>query len=148
MADPAVLGNLLALDIERLKSLVESHPWVREARLRKVFPSEVRIEVKEREPAAVLKVGETFLVIAEDGVVLERLAGPPDGGLPLLVDSALFQDGYRNKLGLAWDCLKSLTAEERASVESLDISRPTAWACRLKTRRRGSFSTAGASLKE
>jgi cell division protein FtsQ len=124
LAAPSKLGNLLALDIGRLKSLVESHPWVKEARLRKVFPSEVRIEVKEREPAAVLKVGESLLVIAEDGVVLERLATREDAdGLPLFVDAALFQDRYQDKLGLAWACLKSLTDEERASLESLDVSR-------------------------
>jgi cell division septal protein FtsQ len=123
MADASKLGNLLALDIGRLKSRVESHPWVKEARLRKVFPSQVRIEIREREPAAVLRVGESLFVIAEDGVVLERLTAREDADLPVLVDSGLFEDRYHDKLRLAWDCLKSLTAEERASVETLDVSR-------------------------
>jgi cell division septal protein FtsQ len=123
LADPARLGNLLALDIGRLKGWVESRPWVKEARLRKVFPSEVRIEIREREPAAVLKVGDDYLVVADDGVVLQRLATPEEAGLPLLLDAAAFGDGYRDKLGLAWECLKSLTPEERAAVESLDVSR-------------------------
>ena len=123
MADPSQLGNLLALDIGKLKSLIESHPWVREARLRKVFPSEVRIEITEREPAAVLKAGGSYLVVAEDGVVLGRPAPDTDLGLPLLVDAGGFQDRYHEKLSLAWQCLRSLTADELASVESLDVSR-------------------------
>jgi cell division protein FtsQ len=124
LADPAKLGNLLALDIGKLERQVESHPWVREARLRKVFPSEVLIEITEREPAAVLKSGESYLVVAEDGVVLGRPAADgADLGLPLLTDGGRFQDRYHEKLALAWRCLKSLTAEELASVESLDVTR-------------------------
>jgi cell division protein FtsQ len=123
LADPARLGNLLALDIGKLERLVESHPWVREARLRKVFPSEVRIEITEREPAAVLKSGESLVVVAEDGVVLGRPADGADLGLPLLTDDGRFRDRYHEKLALAWRCLKSLTAEELASVEALDVTR-------------------------
>jgi cell division protein FtsQ len=123
LADPSKLGNLLALDIGKLESLVESHPWVREARLKKVFPSEVRIEITEREPAAVLQVGESYIVVAEDGVVLGRTTAGAALGLPLLTDSAGFRDRYREKLDLAWRCLKSLTPAELASVESLDVSR-------------------------
>lgn len=123
LAEPSKLGNLLALDVASLKRLVESHPWVREARVRKVFPSEVRIDITERQPAAVLKAGESYLVVAEDGVVLGRPAPGADPGLPLLVDSENFGDRYREKLDLAWQCLKSLTADELASVESLDVTR-------------------------
>ncbi len=123
LADPSRLGNLLALDIGKLKSLVESHPWVREARLKKVFPSEVRIEITEREPAAVLKAGGSYLVVAEDGVLLGRTTAGADLGLPLIADEGAFRDRYHERLDLAWQCLKSLTAEELASVESLDVTR-------------------------
>ena len=123
LADPSKLGNLLALDLGRLKNLVESHPWVREARLRKVFPSEVRIEIAEREPAAVLRAGGDDLVVAEDGEVLGRPADGADLGLPLLLDAGGFGDRYHEKLRLAWQCLRPLTAAELAAVESLDVSR-------------------------
>jgi len=124
LADPVRLGNLLALDLGRLERLVESHPWVRFARLRKVFPSEVRIEITEREPAALLDAGGSWLVIAEDGVVLGRPAEGADLGLPRFTDGARFQDRYHEKLEVAWRCLGSLTVEERAAVDSLDLSRP------------------------
>jgi cell division protein FtsQ len=132
IADPSRLGNLLALDIGRLKSRLEAHRWVKEARLRKVFPSELRVEIKEREPAGILQVGELYLLIAEDGQVLERLAAREDADLPLLVDAGLFSSDYHEKLSLAWRCLRSLTPEEKASVEALDVSRTDCLSLYLK----------------
>jgi cell division septal protein FtsQ len=116
------LGNLLLLDIDGLRDRIEVHRWVKEARLRKVFPSTLRIEIKERTPAAVLRVGQANLLIDEEGVILERLNAREESLLPLLVDASQFQDYYREKLNLAWACLNSLTPEIREEVEALDLS--------------------------
>jgi cell division septal protein FtsQ len=116
------LDNLFLLDIDRLKERIEAHRWVREARLRKVFPSTIKIEIAEREPSAVLKIGQSYLLIDREGVYLERLAAPEDANLPLLHDSGSFQTDYREKLALAWDCLESLTPAQRAEVVGLDLS--------------------------
>jgi hypothetical protein len=63
-------------------------------------------------------------MIDRDGVWLERLAAREDADLPLLLDSASFNDGYQEKLGLAWKCLDALTPDERVEVEALDLSEP------------------------
>ena len=118
------LHNLLLLDIGSLQDRIEAHRWVKEARLRKVFPSTLKVEITEREPAAVLKAGESFLMIDRDGVWLERLASSEDVNLPLLLDSASFGDNYQDKLALAWKCLDALTPEQRLEVEALDLSDP------------------------
>lgn len=123
LLDASKLGNLLLLDIAGLQTRIEGHRWVKEARLRKVFPSSLRIEIKEREPAAVLRIGQSHLLIDEEGAVLERYSGPVETSLPLLLDSSQFQTRYQEKLALAWECLKSLTAEQKAGVEALDLSR-------------------------
>lgn len=132
LLDASKLGNLLLLDIAGLQGQIEGHRWVKEARLRKVFPSSLKIEIKEREPAAVLKIGQSFLLIDEDGVVLERLTALEEAGLPLLLDSSQFLTRYKEKLTLAWECLKSLTAEEKAEVEALDLSRSDSVSLYLK----------------
>jgi len=124
LLDASSLRNLLLLDIGRLRDRVEAHRWVKEARLRKVFPSTLRIEITEREPAAVLKTGEIYLLIDRDGVWLEPLAAREDADLPLFVDSGSFRDDYREKLGLAWKCLDDLAPEERGEIEALDLSEP------------------------
>jgi cell division septal protein FtsQ len=116
-------GNVLLLDLGLVKTRLESDPWVKEARLRKVFPSSVKIEITPRTPAAVLRADADCL-IAEDGVALaaaERAAHPE---LPLFLDQGRFQSGRREKIDLAWECLRGLSAGDRAEVDSLDVSEP------------------------
>ena len=124
LLDASKFRNLLLLDLGHLKDRIEAHRWVKEARLRKVFPSTLKIEIKEREPAAVLKTGDSFLMIDRDGVWLEQLAAREDANLPLLLDSASFRDNYQEKLGLAWKCLDALTPDQRLEIEALDLSDP------------------------
>jgi cell division protein FtsQ len=122
LLDSSRFGNLLLLDIGTLQDRIEAHRWVREARLRKVFPSSLRVEITEREPAALLKVGGSYLMIDEEGVGLEKLASREDAELPLLIDHSIFQDRYREKISLAWRCLSALEPEQRKTVDTLDLS--------------------------
>ena len=115
-------GNLLLLDIKTLQDRIESHRWVKEARIRKVFPSSLKVELTEREPVAVLKNREGLLVIDKEGVALAALAAREDTGLPLLLDEGLFRSGAREKTALAWRCLSALTPEQRLGLEALDLS--------------------------
>ena len=124
LVDASRFRNLLLLDIGLLKDRVEAHRWVKEARIRKVFPSTLRIEITEREPAAVLKAGENTLLIDRDGVWLEPLASREEADLPLFIDSGSFRDDYQGKLGLAWKCLDDLAPAERAEIDVLDLSEP------------------------
>jgi cell division protein FtsQ len=124
LLDASRLHNLLLLDIGRLKDRIEAHRWVKEARLRKVFPSTLRINIAEREPAAVLKAGESFLVVDREGVWLEQLASREDADLPLFLDGSSFAEDYQDKLRLAWKCWDALTPEQRSEVEALDLSEP------------------------
>lgn len=120
--DPARLGNLLVLDLARLRRNIEAHPWVREARLRKVFPSTLKVEIQERVPAAVLETDGAFLLIDREGEVLERFPVRPEIPLPLLRDTTHFQKHFQEKIGLAWACLDELPPEIRQSIDSLDLS--------------------------
>jgi cell division protein FtsQ len=117
------LGNLLLLDIGRLQERLEAHRWIKEARLHKVFPSSLKIEILEREPVALLGIGGRFILIDQEGTFLESLGSREGVNLPLLIDSSEFQERYRQKLALAWECLASLTLEEAAGLDALDLSR-------------------------
>jgi cell division protein FtsQ len=115
------LGNILLLDIDHLQSTLERHRWVQEARIRKVFPSSLRIEIKEREPAALLKK-DSYCLIDEQGVELEHLESREDILLPVFVDENDFRTDSAEKLKLAWDCLKSLPSHLREQVDILDLT--------------------------
>jgi len=116
------LGNILLLDIARLKEALESHRWVREAVIRKNFPSTLRIEIRERRPAALLGSAGGPRLIDRDGVILEDAAPPDRTDLPFFRDDGGFQTNAAEKLELAWSCLDSLGPDERERVESLDLS--------------------------
>ncbi len=123
LLDASHFGNLLLLDIGALQEHIESHRWVKEARLRKVFPSSLKVELTEREPVALLKNKKGYLLIDPEGVGLALLAAREDVDLPLLVDSGFFRQGYQDKIDLAWRCLSALSAEQLHELDALDLSR-------------------------
>ena len=61
-------------------------------------------------------------MIDEEGVGLARLTARDDVDLPLLIDDSVFQDRYKEKISLAWQCLRDLGPEMRNEVEALDLS--------------------------
>lgn len=117
------LGNILLCDIETLRARIQSFPWVRQARLQKVYPSTLRIDVEERIPAAVLDKGN-FILIDREGVELQKVESLLGWGLPVVRDSALFRTDSAEKLRRAWAALEALAPEERAGVDTLDVSYP------------------------
>jgi len=115
------LGNILLLDIGHLQKILAGHRWVEDVCIRKIFPSTLRIEIKERTPKALLKKDD-FYLIDKDGVLLEKIDPLKHKGLALLVDSNNFVKDYKEKLELAWQCLDSLTVSDREKIETLDLT--------------------------
>ncbi|MBM3295027.1 MAG: FtsQ-type POTRA domain-containing protein [Candidatus Aminicenantes bacterium] len=114
-------GNILLLDVDRVAAELSASPRVAAARVRKVFPATLRIEVVPRRPAAVLEGAEPEL-IARDGVVLGPADSADAGRLPVLKDEGGFAQDRRAKLDLAWACLDDLGPNLAESVECLDLS--------------------------
>lgn len=125
------LGNILLFDIHHLQDAFRWHRWVKEVRVSKVFPSTLKIEVKERIPMAVLRKVNLYLV-DRDGILLEQVNPEENFNLPLLTDSNNFVEGYKEKLELAWKCLDSLSPQEREQVELLDLTDDENLALRLR----------------
>ena len=115
------LGNILLLDIVRLQNELKGHRWIKDVCVRKIFPSSLKIEIRERIPAAVVKK-ENYYLIDRDGVLLEKVDPQNRKDLPLLVDANHFERYYQEKLSLAWRCLDSLPPQERDRIEVMDLS--------------------------
>lgn len=116
-------ANLLVLDTAPLAARIKSLPWVKDARIRKSFPSSLRVDFTVRRPMAVLDRGTLFLVDKE-GVLLGPAGPASGGGLPVLRDDGRFAEDYTAKIGRARACLESLSASHRARVETLDLTDP------------------------
>jgi cell division septal protein FtsQ len=125
------MGNILLLDIGQLQRTLENHRWVKNARLRKVFPSSLEIDIREREPKAIIKK-YSYLLIDEEGMELEHLDARELNDLPLFLDSNNFQQNYQEKLRLAWKCLNDLGEFEKSQIDSLDLSDFESVTIRLK----------------
>lgn len=117
------LGNILLCDIDGLRTQVRAFVRVKEARIRKVFPSSLRVEVMERTPKALVQ-GYGLALVDEEGLELEHPASADAFELPVLADQNGFRNGRPEKLGLAWQCLDDLSPEERAQVAGLDLTDP------------------------
>jgi cell division protein FtsQ len=75
--------NLFALDVDVLARALATHPWVRRADATRHFPAGLSLRVEEYEPAALLAMGDLYVLDGE-GVPFKRLQ-PGDGvDLPLV----------------------------------------------------------------
>jgi len=76
---------LVFLDVDEMRQRLKGNPWIADATVFKLYPGELRIGIKEREPFALWQKDGRVSVIAEDGTVLEPHIEPHMVRLPLVV---------------------------------------------------------------
>jgi cell division protein FtsQ len=79
--------SLLFLDVADMRERLKTNPWIGDATVLKLYPGELQIGVKEREPFALWQKDGRVSVIADDGTVLEPYVAPRLVRLPLVVGS-------------------------------------------------------------
>ncbi|MGA2362637.1 MAG: FtsQ-type POTRA domain-containing protein [Candidatus Aminicenantales bacterium] len=115
------LGNVLLCDLPLLQKELKSYSWVKDARVQKVFPSALKIEITERVPFALLERGSLSL-LAEDGTVLEPSVPVGEWALPVVRDEGSFLNRFEEKWETARACLEGLSPAERARLATLECS--------------------------
>ncbi|MCX5812768.1 MAG: FtsQ-type POTRA domain-containing protein [Proteobacteria bacterium] len=71
---PFMRGNLFRIDVQKIKEVVTSHPFVKEVRIKRVFPFSIIIDVKEKTPSALWVNNEGVIsVLDEYGEPYKRL---------------------------------------------------------------------------
>ena len=76
---------LLFLDVEDTRARLKTNPWIADAIVRKLYPGELQIGIKERMAFALWQKDGRLFVIADDGTVLDPYVAPVRTGLPLVV---------------------------------------------------------------
>ena len=71
------LPNLFTIALGEISNRLESHPWVEEVRVRKVFPDKISIQIKERKPIAILQLEDPYYL--DDKGVIFAPVGDRDG---------------------------------------------------------------------
>jgi cell division protein FtsQ len=87
--------NLLRLSTDTVARSVERSPWIADATAARSLPTALVIGVEERRPAGWVKDPGGPVVVASDGVVLERATEPPDHLPSLGTASASLEPGGR-----------------------------------------------------
>jgi len=105
--------NVLWLDTGAATQRLEGDRWIAAASVTRSLPSTVRISVTERVPAAEVKVGPRWALVAADGTVLDRVSADP--GLPLLEMTL----GNRHRLGAPASVVGAMSPWLRSRVRSV-----------------------------
>jgi cell division protein FtsQ len=87
--DPRV--SLAFLDAAQVRERLKNVPMIKEAEVRKLYPSSLTIALTEREPFALWQHGGDVFVIAADGSVIDRLDDARYNSLPLVVGEGAAQ---------------------------------------------------------
>lgn len=56
------MPNLFSVDLKKVVKRLESHPWIEQVSVRKVFPNKILIQVEERKPMAIIQLGELYYI--------------------------------------------------------------------------------------
>jgi cell division protein FtsQ len=58
------MPNLFSINLKEVVKRIESHPWIEQVRVRKVFPNKILIQVEERKPMAIIQLEELYYIDA------------------------------------------------------------------------------------
>ncbi len=86
-----IAAPLAGVDLDAIEIRVRSLATVRSARVSRQWPHDVRIEVEERTPVAVIQVGDQLRNLDGDGVIFGHLGRAPDD-LPRVQSVAVADD--------------------------------------------------------
>jgi cell division protein FtsQ len=107
-------SSLLFLDVDETRGRLKGNPWIADATVLKLYPGELQIEIKEREPFALWQKDGQISVIAADGTVLEPYRNPRLRRLPLIVGRGADTQA-KNFIALL-DRFPSIRQQVRASI--------------------------------
>jgi cell division protein FtsQ len=99
-ATPADLGklggieigaNIFGLDVEVSRARVLQNPWIERVSVSRRLPGTVRVDVVEREPAAIVALGAQLYFATREGEPFKRVEGGDPSDLPIITGIGLEQ---------------------------------------------------------
>lgn len=87
--------NILSLDLNAVGRRLMSHPWIAAALISREIPDRVRIEIEERQPVALVK-GRQFYLMDSQGICFALAVPSEHTGLPIItgLDSETIGPGH------------------------------------------------------
>jgi cell division protein FtsQ len=125
----SVSEDLLFIDLDRVRTLVESESWVKEATIRRKLPDGLFIHVTERQAVAVAAIDTELYLVDGEGVILDRpssqhfsLDRPIVKGLKNVARENA-REGNAARMGIYLRVLTELTLYNQ-SISEIDVATP------------------------
>jgi cell division septal protein FtsQ len=77
------MPNLFSVNLKKVVNRLESHPWIEQVRVKKVFPNKILIQVEERRPMAIIQLGELYYIDTH-GEIFSPVGDKDDYNYPYL----------------------------------------------------------------
>ncbi|MEI7599037.1 MAG: cell division protein FtsQ/DivIB [Aestuariivirga sp.] len=77
-------GSLMGFDAVQARNILQNLDWVETAKVQRLFPNQLVVEVKEREPFAIWQRGTAYYVIDKSGAAMSGLEATHMVRLPLV----------------------------------------------------------------
>jgi cell division protein FtsQ len=84
----ALGANIFALDTDAAERKLLDNPWISEVKLTRRLPSTLRLELTEREAAAVVALGERLYLVTREGVPFKEVQPGDPYDLPLITGAS------------------------------------------------------------
>ena len=122
-----IRGSMLQTDLNDVKAAIKQVPWVRNADVRRRFPSTLEVSVEEHQPFARWKDGdgERSMLVNNFGEVFEAEF---DGPLPVLSGPG----GTAKEVLAQYETFKSVLAGISLTPAAVSLSARRAWQLRLE----------------
>lgn len=121
---PFVETGLMAVKSRRLMERLSQEPWVQDAKVSRLWPDGLKIEIKEKIPVAYW--GETALLM-NDGVIFKPPANTPAMKLPLLKGP----DDQTKRVLQVYENISRILAPTELGVKRLKLSSTLSWSLEL-----------------
>lgn len=77
-------GSLMGFDAIQARNILQNLDWIESAKVQRLFPNQLVVEVREREPFAVWQRGQAYYVIDKSGAAMSGLEASQMVRLPLV----------------------------------------------------------------
>jgi cell division protein FtsQ len=126
-------ARLLQVDLDDARARVATSPWIADARVRRVLPSTLDVEVVERRPLGMGRIGDRLVLVDASGLVIDDF-GPQYADFDLPIIDGLEADAVGGagqplrgaRAALASRVLSGLVQQPDllARVSQIDVSDP------------------------
>ncbi len=120
--------NLLGANLEAWRQRLLESSWVRDATLRRALPSTVEVQITERQPIGIARLGEQLYLVDGEGTIIDAY-GPNYGDLDLPIIDGLGGTAAEgsvdaSRTALAADLLTAMRKEPALArrISQIDVS--------------------------